>query len=140
MRLEWQSESKTPVNVENCALLNGGPSPVTITETGGHKYRAETLDFGSTSVHNIIGIKTLAGKIGIDTLWSAELQIVQGVNYGDVTTEGLMISSLPTGQSLLFTGVSLTDLDQVMKNAHETPFGFGQKAVSLVDRAYRPKI
>ncbi|MBO9475447.1 hypothetical protein J7413_18020 [Shimia sp. R10_1] len=56
---------------------------------------------------------------------------------------GLVISSLPSGQSFTFTGVSKADLipglvefhfDQVMEDNLETPFGFDQNDVTLVDR------
>ncbi|MEO0477495.1 MAG: 1,4-beta-glucanase, partial [Planctomycetota bacterium] len=59
------------------------------------------------------------------------------------TPEGLVISSLPTGQSFTFTGVSLDDLapgqvefhfDQVMEDNLEVPFGFDQNEVTLVAR------
>lgn len=59
------------------------------------------------------------------------------------TPEGLLISSLPTGQSVLLTGVELADLDpgrvqfhhdQVIEDNLEVPFGFNQEDVSLVDR------
>ncbi|MEO9650346.1 MAG: hypothetical protein ABJ360_04535 [Roseobacter sp.] len=60
------------------------------------------------------------------------------------TDEGLVISSLPTGQSLTLSGVELADLipgllefhhDQVMEDNLEDPFGFAQDDVSLVSRA-----
>ena len=56
---------------------------------------------------------------------------------------GLVISSLPTGQSVTLTGVEKADLipglvefhfDQVMEDNLEAPFGFDQNAVTLVDR------
>ena len=59
------------------------------------------------------------------------------------TEDGLVISSLPTGQSFTFTGVELADLapgrvefhhDQVMEDNLEVPFGFAQDDVTLVDR------
>lgn len=59
------------------------------------------------------------------------------------TDAGLVISSLPTGQSMTLTGVTLADLDparvefhhdQVMEDNLETPFGFDQNDVTLVDR------
>ncbi|MEM1129486.1 MAG: hypothetical protein AAGH83_03090 [Pseudomonadota bacterium] len=59
------------------------------------------------------------------------------------TAEGLVISSLPTGQSLTLTGVTLADLDpsrlefhhdQVIEDNLEVPFGFAQDDVTLVDR------
>lgn len=59
------------------------------------------------------------------------------------TSEGLTISSLPSGQSFTFTGVKLGDLapgrvefhfDQVIEDNLEVPFGFRQDDVSLVDR------
>ncbi|XWN29249.1 MAG: hypothetical protein ROR55_17270 [Devosia sp.] len=59
------------------------------------------------------------------------------------TPDGLVISSLPTGQSFTFTGVTLADLapgqvefhfDQVMEDNLETPFGFSQDEVTLVAR------
>ena len=59
------------------------------------------------------------------------------------TDEGLVISSMPTGQSFTFTGVSKADLipglvefhfDQVIEDNLEEPFGFSQDAVTLVDR------
>lgn len=61
----------------------------------------------------------------------------------DDTPEGLVISSLPTGQSFTFTGLELADLapgqvefhfDQVMEDNLEAPFGFDQNDVTLVDR------
>lgn len=60
------------------------------------------------------------------------------------TEAGLVISSLPTGQSLTLTDVALADLvpglvefhhDQVMEDNLEDPFGFSQEDVSLVSRA-----
>ncbi|MEO1016262.1 MAG: hypothetical protein AAFY56_01010 [Pseudomonadota bacterium] len=57
--------------------------------------------------------------------------------------EGLVISSLPTGQSFTFSGLALADLapgqvefhfDQVMEDNLEVPFGFDQNDVTLVDR------
>ena len=62
----------------------------------------------------------------------------------DDTSEGLLISSKPSGQSVLLVGVQRTDLvaanlefhhDQVMEDNLEEPFGFSQDAVSLVSRA-----
>ena len=59
------------------------------------------------------------------------------------TDEGLLISTEPSGQSLLLVGVQRTDLvaanlefhhDQVMEDNLEEPFGFSQDAVSLVSR------
>ncbi|CUK18059.1 hypothetical protein RUE5091_04195 [Ruegeria denitrificans] len=59
------------------------------------------------------------------------------------SNEGLVISSLPTGQSITLTGVSKADLipglvefhhDQVMEDNLEAPFGFDQTDVTLVDR------
>ncbi len=59
------------------------------------------------------------------------------------SSEGLVISSLPTGQSMTLTGVSKADLvpglvefhhDQVMEDNLEVPFGFDQNDVTLVDR------
>ena len=59
------------------------------------------------------------------------------------TEDGLVISSLPSGQSITFTGVAKADLvpglvefhfDQVMEDNLETPFGFDQNDVTLVDR------
>lgn len=59
------------------------------------------------------------------------------------TSEGLVISSLPTGQSFAFTDVKLAQLapgrvefhfDQVHEDNLETPFGFAQDDVTLVDR------
>lgn len=56
---------------------------------------------------------------------------------------GLVISSLPTGQSITFSGVSKADLvpglvefhhDQVIEDNLEDPFGFAQEDVTLVDR------
>lgn len=60
------------------------------------------------------------------------------------THEGLVISSLPTGQSLSLTGVERADLvpgrvefhhDQVMEDNLEDGFGFAQEDVTLVSRA-----
>ncbi|MDA7966705.1 hypothetical protein [Ruegeria sp.] len=59
------------------------------------------------------------------------------------STEGLVISSLPTGQSVTLTDVTRADLvpglvefhfDQVMEDNLEVPFGFDQNDVTLVDR------
>ncbi|WP_171095559.1 MULTISPECIES: hypothetical protein [unclassified Ruegeria] len=59
------------------------------------------------------------------------------------TSEGLVISSLPSGQSVTLTGVTKADLipgmvefhhDQVMEDNLEVPFGFDQDDVTLVDR------
>jgi len=59
------------------------------------------------------------------------------------TPEGMVISSLPSGQSFTFTGVSKADLvpgnlefhfDQVMEDNLEAAFGIDQNAVSLVSR------
>ena len=59
------------------------------------------------------------------------------------SNDGLVISSLPTGQSFTFTGLQLADLspgqvefhfDQVMEDNLEVPFGFNQEDVTLVDR------
>ncbi|MDA7967239.1 hypothetical protein, partial [Ruegeria sp.] len=59
------------------------------------------------------------------------------------TDAGLVISTLPSGQSFTFTGVTTADLvpglvefhfDQVMEDNLETPFGFDQDDVTLVDR------
>lgn len=58
--------------------------------------------------------------------------------------DGLVISSLPTGQSLTLTDVALADLipglvefhhDQVIEDNLEDSFGFSQEDVSLVSRA-----
>ncbi|WP_372572754.1 hypothetical protein [Ruegeria jejuensis] len=60
------------------------------------------------------------------------------------TADGLVISSLPSGQSLTLAGVTLADLvpgrvefhhDQVIEDNLEVPFGFEQDAVTLVSRA-----
>lgn len=60
------------------------------------------------------------------------------------TPEGMVISSLPSGQSFVFTGVSKSDLvpgnvefhhDQVMEDNLEAPFGFDQDDVTLVSRS-----
>ena len=59
------------------------------------------------------------------------------------TPEGLVIQTLPGGQSFTFTGLRLADLspgnlefhyDQVMEDNLEAPFGFDQEDVTLVDR------
>jgi len=59
------------------------------------------------------------------------------------TDAGLVISSLPTGQSFTFSGLKLEDLspgqvefhfDQVMEDNLEAPFGFDQNDVTLVAR------
>ncbi|MEH6527025.1 MAG: hypothetical protein V7723_13200 [Sneathiella sp.] len=59
------------------------------------------------------------------------------------SNEGLVISTLPSGQSMTFTGVELADLqpgtlefhhDQVMEDRLEEPFGFSQDDVTLVSR------
>lgn len=210
-----------------------GSNPAAITgatDAGGVVYTADTnaddivgfvaaadaLDFGDTSVHGLIVTKSLAGEIVIDSPWSVEAQIVQGVTFQDVsidsfgivgnehlrqdiggvisweqgvgprdpdtvylrsheygvhevvegfdpasmtlsflyfgtrerlgvedTAEGLVISSLPSGQSVTLTGVQLADLDpaqvefhhdQVMEDNLEASFGFDQNAVTLVGR------
>ncbi|WP_434050877.1 MAG: hypothetical protein RDA78_16305 [Roseibium sp.] len=60
------------------------------------------------------------------------------------THEGMVISSLPSGQSFVFTGVSKSNLipgnvefhhDQVMEDNLEAPFGFDQDDVTLVSRS-----
>ncbi|WP_306142981.1 hypothetical protein [Roseibium sp. MMSF_3412] len=60
------------------------------------------------------------------------------------TPEGMVISSLPSGQSFVFSGVSKSDLipgnvefhhDQVMEDNLEAPFGFDQNDVTLVSRS-----
>ncbi len=213
---------------------NDGSNPPTTTGNtaeGGVSYRADInaddilgfrpgidqLDFGDTSVHGMILTKTPAGEVAIDSPWSSELQIVQGVSYQELsiesfgvvgnehlrqdlggvvswelgvgpreadtvyirsheygqsqvidnfdpatmkisflyfgtrerlsvedTNEGLVISSLPTGQSFTFTDVQLSDLapgqvefhfDQVMEDNLEVSFGFAQEDVTLVDRS-----
>lgn len=57
--------------------------------------------------------------------------------------EGMVISSLPSGQSFTFADVNTADLipgmvefhfDQVMEDNLEEPFGFDQNDVTLVDR------
>jgi hypothetical protein len=59
------------------------------------------------------------------------------------TADGLVISTLPSGQSFTLTSVSKADLipglvefhfDQVMEDNLESPFGFDQNDVTLVDR------
>ncbi|MEP3299591.1 MAG: hypothetical protein ABJO27_24455 [Pseudoruegeria sp.] len=59
------------------------------------------------------------------------------------TDDGMVISSLPSGQSFTFTDVQMDELipgmvefhfDQVMEDNLETPFGFDQNDVTLVDR------
>ncbi|USG60689.1 hypothetical protein NBZ79_16100 [Sneathiella marina] len=59
------------------------------------------------------------------------------------TDDGMVISTLPSGQSMTFTGVELADLqpgtlefhhDQVMEDRLEEPFGFSQNDVALVSR------
>ncbi|GAB5377743.1 MAG: hypothetical protein AcusKO_42050 [Acuticoccus sp.] len=59
------------------------------------------------------------------------------------TDDGLVISSLPTGQSVTILGVTLAELvpgqvefhhDQVMEDNLEAAFGFDQNAVTLADR------
>ncbi len=59
------------------------------------------------------------------------------------SNEGLVISSLPTGQSVTLANVTKADLvpgrvefhhDQVMEDNLEVPFGFDQNDVTLVDR------
>jgi len=59
------------------------------------------------------------------------------------TPDGMVISSLPSGQGFLFSGVSKSDLiagnlefhhDQVMEDNLEAPFGLDQNDVSLVSR------
>lgn len=59
------------------------------------------------------------------------------------TPAGLVISSLPSGQSLTLTDVEMADLvpglvefhhDQVMEDNLEVPFGFNQDEVTLVSR------
>ncbi|MEP4194306.1 MAG: hypothetical protein ABJL99_01575 [Aliishimia sp.] len=60
------------------------------------------------------------------------------------TDAGLVISTLPSGQSFTFTGVTKADLvpgnlefhfDQVVEDNLEVPFGFAVEQVSLVSRA-----
>ncbi len=60
------------------------------------------------------------------------------------TSAGLVISSLPTGQSMTLTGVTKADLipgliefhhDQVVEDNLEIPFGYGAEQVTLVSRA-----
>ncbi len=60
------------------------------------------------------------------------------------TDAGLVISSLPSGQSLTLTGVTKADLvpgllefhhDQVIEDNLEVPFGFDAEQVTLVSRA-----
>ena len=59
------------------------------------------------------------------------------------TDNGLVISTYPSGQTFVFTGLSLSDLkpgnvefhhDQVMEDNLEAPFGFSQDDVTLVSR------
>jgi len=59
------------------------------------------------------------------------------------TPDGLVISSLPSGQNFTFTGVAKSDLiagnlefhhDQVMEDNLEAPFGMNQNDVALVSR------
>ncbi|MEM6846477.1 MAG: 1,4-beta-glucanase [Pseudomonadota bacterium] len=59
------------------------------------------------------------------------------------TPDGLVISSLPSGQSFTFSNLTTADLspdllefhfDQVMEDNLEVPFGFDQNDVTLVDR------
>ncbi|WP_282610502.1 1,4-beta-glucanase [Pelagibius sp. Alg239-R121] len=59
------------------------------------------------------------------------------------TADGLVIQTLPSGQSFTFAGVELADLspgqvefhfDQVIEDNLEVPFGFAQEDVTLVDR------
>ncbi len=60
------------------------------------------------------------------------------------TSAGLVISSLPTGQSMTLTGVTKADLipgliefhhDQVVEDNLEIPFGYSAEQVTLVSRA-----
>ena len=60
------------------------------------------------------------------------------------TDAGLVISTLPSGQSMTLTGTTKADLipgnlefhhDQVIEDNLETPFGFSAEQVSLVSRA-----
>ncbi|PHO03759.1 hypothetical protein CSC82_09235 [Rhodobacteraceae bacterium 4F10] len=81
-----------------------GSDPATVTGTtaeGGTMYRADTnaddivgfdasvdqIDFGGTSVHGMIVTKTAAGEVAVDSPWSAQLQIVQGVTFQDITID-----------------------------------------------------
>lgn len=83
---------------------NDGSAPPTVTgdtAAGGVTYRADyhaddivgfdpsrdQLDFGDTSVHNLIITKTPDGELVIDNPWWVEMQIVQGVDIGSLTME-----------------------------------------------------
>ncbi len=89
-------------------------------------------------VHEVIdGFDPATMKISFLYFGSRERLTVEDSN------EGLVISSLPTGQSVTLTNVTKADLvpglvefhhDQVMEDNLEVPFGFDQNDVTLVDR------
>ncbi len=210
-----------------------GSNPPTIngsSEAGGNRYIADfnaddiigfdviadSMDFGSNSVHGVITNMTPDGELIIDNPWWDDMQILQNVRIADLsitnfgivgnehlrqdiggvlswetgtgprdpdtvyirshaygaqevisnfdpasmkisflyygtrerlsvsdTDEGLLISTQPSGQSFLFSGIALADLqpgtlefhhDQVMEDNLEVPFGFNQEDVTLVSR------
>jgi len=81
------------------------PSTTGATDAGGVKYRADysadditdfdvgrdELDFGDISVHNMIINKTPNGEPIIDNPWWDDMQIVQGVQLGDLSIENFGI-------------------------------------------------
>ncbi|MEM1361385.1 MAG: hypothetical protein AAGF94_06660 [Pseudomonadota bacterium] len=89
-------------------------------------------------VHEVIeGFDPTADKISLLYFGTRERLLVED------TQEGLVISSLPSGQSFTFTGVTKAELipglvefhfDQFMEDNLETPFGFDENDVTLVDR------
>ena len=224
-----------PVGTEGKTIVydsdGSDPPPVDgTTSDGGTIYHADyhaddivgfnpavdQLDFGDTSVHNMILGKAPSGELIIDNPWWVDMQIVQGVDIADLTIEsfgvvanehlrediggvmswelgvgpreddtvyirsheygvttviddfdpatmkisflyygtrerlsvedsdnGLVISTYPSGQTFVFTGLSLSDLkpgnvefhhDQVMEDNLEAAFGFSQDDVTLVSR------
>jgi hypothetical protein len=92
-------------------------------------------EYGSHEV--IDGFDPTANKISLLYFGTRERLSVED------SDAGLVISTLPSGQSFTFTGVSKADLipgmvefhfDQVMEDNLEAPFGFDQNDVTLVDR------
>lgn len=81
------------------------PSTTGTADAGGVKYQADyfgdditnfdvardELDFGDTSVHNMIINKTPQGELIIDNPWWDDMQIVQGVAFDDFTAENFGI-------------------------------------------------
>jgi len=81
------------------------PQTTGVTDAGGVKYRADyyaddivnfdvdrdELDFGDTSVHNMITNKTPQGELIIDNPWWDDMQIVQGVQFNEFSIENFGI-------------------------------------------------